>query len=207
MLVSLMIDVHGELVDDLAQTMCADEARSFRIDGSQTIAAFRSMLEEFYSWIADVDFGDKPANARVWYVSEEKLEPRLGERFEEPLEPYEQPLSPARDIERMKANLEQFGDNKKLGAFLMKHPHHRHVARRVQIASKLPYAEIRDNTIDAEMVPIDLLRCKLSFFGATKFDPKSDRWTRISLFQGAPFPHELADCDPDDMAYPPLMGN
>ena len=54
-----------------------------------------------------------------------------------------------------------------------------------------PYAEIQDNLIDATMLPIDLLRCKLSFFGATKFDPRSNRWVRISLFQDAPFPNEL----------------
>ena len=34
--------------------------------------------------------------------------------------------------------------------------------------------------------PIDMLRFKLAFFGASKFDPRSDRWTRINLFQGAP---------------------
>ena len=54
------------------------------------------------------------------------------------------------------------------------------------------------------MRPIDLLRCKLSFFGASKFDPRSDRWLRITMYQGAPFPDELARLDPDDLAYPPL---
>ena len=54
------------------------------------------------------------------------------------------------------------------------------------------------------MVPVDLLRCKLSFFGATKFDPRSDRWLRITMYQGAPFPDELERCDPDDMVYPEL---
>ena len=28
-------------------------------------------------------------------------------------------------------------------------------------------------------------------FGATKFDPKSDLWIRIALFQGAPLPKDL----------------
>jgi hypothetical protein len=78
--------------------------------------------------------------------------------------------------------------------------------RRVQIAAHHPYAEIRDNLIGAEMRPIDLLRCKLSFFGATRFDPKSDRWTRITLFQNAPYPDEFATAEPDDWAYPPLGG-
>ena len=38
------------------------------------------------------------ANARFWYVSEEKLEPRLGERFREPGAEREQPLAIARDV-------------------------------------------------------------------------------------------------------------
>jgi hypothetical protein len=36
-----------------------------------------------------------------------------------------------------------------------------------------------------------MLRCKLSYFGAAKFDPKSDRWVRITLAQGAPLFDEL----------------
>jgi len=38
-----------------------------------------------------------------------------------------------------------------------------------------------------------MLRCKLSFFGASKYDPKSNLWTRITLFQGAPLPHQLQE--------------
>lgn len=41
------------------------------------------------------------------------------------------------------------------------------------------------------MKPMHLLRAKLSFFGASRFDPKSDRWVRITLFQGAPLSREL----------------
>ena len=32
-------------------------------------------------------------------------------------------------------------------------------------------------------MPIDMLRLKLSFFGAVKFDPRSDKWLRICMFQ------------------------
>jgi len=38
--------------------------------------------------------------------------------------------------------------------------------------------------------------------GAAKFDPKSDRWTRITLYQGAPVIEELADPQADDWAFP-----
>ena len=203
-LVSLLIEGHGALVDDLAVTMSADETSSFHIDGSMTIGKIKHILDEAYSWVNDIDYRENAAQARVWYVSEEKLEPRLGERFEEPIEPYEQPLAPGRDIVAARETLNQWDDSTSIASFLLTHPEHRHIIRRVQIVASLPYAEIQDNTIAADMQPIDLLRCKLSFFGASKFDPRSDRWLRITMYQGAPFPDELAGLDPDDLAYPPL---
>ena len=203
-LVSLLIEGHGALVDDLAVTMSADETSSFHIDGSMTIGKIKHILDEAYNWVNDIDYRENAAQARVWYVSEEKLEPRLGERFEEPIEPYEQPLAPGRDIVAARETLSQWDDSTSIASFLLAHPEHRHVIRRVQIVASLPYAEIQDNTIAADMQPIDLLRCKLSFFGASKFDPRSDRWLRITMYQGAPFPDELAGLDPDDLAYPPL---
>jgi len=56
------------------------------------------------------------------------------------------------------------------------------------------------------MRPIDLLRCKLACFGATRFDPKSDRWVRITMFQNAPLFDEIGHCDCDDWVLPPLDG-
>ena len=203
-LVSLLFEPYAEMVDGLAGCMSADETAPYRIDGRMRCETALDLLQQNYGWTSDIDFDSPDPQARVWYVSEEKLEPRLGERFEEPLEPYEQPLSPGRDAARMRRDLAAFDGAESLGAFLLAYPEHRHIARRLQLVSPLPYAEIRDNTIDAVMVPVDLLRCKLSFFGATKFDPRSDRWLRITMYQGAPFPDELERCDPDDMVYPEL---
>jgi hypothetical protein len=76
---------------------------------------------------------------------------------------------------------------------------------RVQLAGRYPYGEIRDNMIASDCLPIDMLRCKLSFFGASKFDPKSDLWTRITLCQGAPLPDEL-DASADDWWLPTFEG-
>ena len=204
-LVSLMIEPYGPLVDDLAAGMCADESVLARIDGTMSVSALKAILRDVHAWALSVDFEDRAAQARLWYVSEEKLEPRLGERFEEPLEPYEQPLAPGRDAMAALAALEGFAPSATVAEFLLRHPEHRHTVRRAQRTSSMPYAEIRDNTIASDMLPIDLLRCKLSFFGATKFDPRSDRWVRITMFQGAPFPDELSQSDPDDLAYPPLQ--
>ena len=202
--VSLVIEPYGELVDDLAANMQSEESRNFRIPGHIAVAEMVKRLEVTYDWALSKDFTEREEIARVWYVSAEKLEPRLGERFEEPIEPYEQPLAPARDAAACYAALKKYDPNAKLGEFMMQYPEFRHVIRRLQIVEAMPYAEVRDNTIASDMLPIDLLRCKLSFFGATKFDPRSDRWVRITMFQGAPYPDELADCDPEDMAYPAL---
>ncbi|MEO3415690.1 hypothetical protein AAFO92_13620 [Roseovarius sp. CAU 1744] len=204
-LTSLLMEPYGDLVDGLSDCMSADEARFFRIDGSMPISRLKALIAQIYDWALAIDWDDPAAQARVWYVSEEKLEPRMGERFEEPIEPYEQPLCPGRDAARLYADLEQSEDGP-VAAFLLRHPDHRHMVRRAQIAASHPYAEIRDNTISATVMPIDLLRAKLSFFGACHFDPRSDRWVRINMFQHAPFPHELASGNADDWTYPYLAG-
>jgi hypothetical protein len=206
-LVSLLLEPYGALVDGLSGCMAADEQSGFAIDGSMPPRELQEIVEEVYGWAIDIDWTVPQSTARVWYVSEEKLEPRLGERFEEPIEPYEQPLAPGRDAAQMYRDLCVWDGEPSVAAFLLRHPQHRHIARRAQIAARFPYAEIRDNTISSGLLPIDLLRCKLSFFGATHFDPRSDRWVRINMFQNAPFPDELHADNADDWSYPPLTDN
>ncbi|MBZ8118695.1 hypothetical protein KUD11_08540 [Roseovarius sp. LXJ103] len=202
-LAALMLEPHGALVDDLSAGMACEEADHWRIDGAMTCDTLRAVVDDIYDWALKTDWSDPATQARVWYVSEAKLEPRLGPRWDEPLAPYEQPLCPGRDAALMRADLE--GADGTVAAFLMAHPEHRHIVRRAQIAAKLPYAEIRDNTIGEDMLPIDMLRAKLSFFGACHFDPRSDRWVRITMFQHAPFPSEIAAGGAaDDWTYPPL---
>ena len=203
MTVALMLEPHGGLIDALTAEMRVDEDEAFPIDGSQSISEMRAMIAAACPWAFEPDFGTAPESARFWYFSEEKLEPRLGERDRDAGDALEEPLATARDIGRFDAALAVEPDpNARLAGFLLRHPEHRHVARRVQIAAGHPYSEIRDNLIGAELRAIDLLRCKLSFFGATKFDPKSDRWVRITMYQDAPHPDEIHALPADDWAYP-----
>ena len=204
-IISLIIDANGNKTDDLSKTMSANEDKNFKINGLMKIKNLKNIIENNYAWALSLDYSKHNNRARVWYISQEKLEPRLGERFEEPIEDYEQPLAPGYDLSLAAKDLSKWSEKKTVAEFLIKHPEHRHIIRRVQMTSSMKFAEIQDNTISSSMLPIDLLRCKLSFFGATKFDPRSDRWVRITMFQGYPFPEELHGADIDDMAYPPIQ--
>lgn len=189
-LLALMLEPHGALIDDLGPGMAADEDAAFPIDGAMACATARAALERAYGWALAIDWADPAETARFWYVSEEKLEPRLGRRQAEAGAEREQPLGIARAAAECHAALA--GWQGPVAAFLLAHPEHRQMLRRLQVAASRPYAEIRDNLLAGAMLPIDILRCKLAFFGATRFDPRSDLWVRISLFQGAPDPREPA---------------
>jgi hypothetical protein len=194
---ALILEPHGDLVDDLAETMGADELSGFRIDGRMPLSEVTHLLEEGFGWALGADFKDSGAEARFWYVSEAKLEPRLGERREEPGAHLEQPLDIARAAVALRAELDRHDPGTSVADFLLTRPEHRRILRRVQGLSHAPYREIRDNLLSAEMRPVDMLRCKLAFFGATNFDPRSDRWLRITMYRGAPYPDELHDAAED----------
>lgn len=202
MLVTLLLEPHGALVDDLAEQMALDETTEFPLDGSMSVERLRILIGQHYDFALGRDYAQREAQARFWYVSEEKLEPRLGERFEEPGGDLEQPLGIARDVSALHAACVKAPAYLSVADFLRDHPAFRQTVRRVQVAARHPYAEIRDNLLSAEMRPIDLLRCKLAFFGAMRFDPKSDRWLRITLFQHAPQPEDIGAAA-DDWALPP----
>ncbi|NEY91332.1 hypothetical protein [Tabrizicola oligotrophica] len=191
-LLALLLEPHGALVDDLADRLDADEATGFAIDPRMTLGRLKALIAAGYPWVSALDLADPAQSARFWYVSEEKLEPRLGDRRAEAGQEREQPLGIAQAVAALSAALAGRDEAEGLAGFLLAHPEHRHTIRRVQTLHGLPYAEIRDNLLAPDMLPIDILRCKLAFFGATHFDPRSDRWVRISLFKGLPFPDEVS---------------
>ncbi|SDD69460.1 hypothetical protein [Ruegeria marina] len=189
-LLGLMLEPHGALVDDLQDTM-SDDSPVLAIDGAMTAGTLRALLRRDYAWALGTDYGARDNCARFWYVSEDKLEPRLGERHEEPGADKELPLDIGRQAAALDSALGNRPADEPIAWLLLNAPEHRLMVRRVQLAQGRPFAEIRDNLLSADLLPIDMLRCKLAFFGATRFDPRSDRWVRISLFQNAPHPDEL----------------
>ena len=192
-IVSMMMEPFDEIVQPLIKNMSSDEERYFRIPTERTILELKNILKQRYPDILKIDFEDKSNLRNFWFISKNKEEPRYADRFEEEGAELEQPLAIARDIKRLNDQLNSCKDDLTIDRFLMNNSDLRHVVRRAFIIEKFPYAEIQDNTISENVVPIDMLRLKLSFFGALKFDPRSDKWLRICMFQGAPLPNELKD--------------
>ena len=205
LLVSLLIETYPEFCQDLVHKMAADE--TYKLDASNTMEQMIKRLENQYDWALNIDFGSKLQTHHFWYVSENKLEPRFGLRYEETGAGHEMPLAVARDINLLYQDLQSCSPNQQLAEFLLTHPQHRQIVRRVQALDDYPYGEIRANLIGAECLPLDILRFKLAFFGAAKFDPKSDLWTRITLYQGAPLYDELSKEDSDDWWLPVSPGS
>ncbi len=194
-IVSMMMEPYDEIVEPLISKMSADEEKYFNIPVDRTIEDLRNILEKNYSEIIKIDFSKEANNQNFWFISKNKEEPRIGDRYVDYGSDLEQPLAIARDIKKLYETVFTKKNSSTIGKFLKDNNNLRHVVRRAFITEEFPYAEIQDNTIGSELVPIDMLRLKLSFFGAIKFDPKSDKWLRICMFQGAPLPSELKSFD------------
>ncbi len=193
--VSIMMEPFGHIVQPLVAQMSSEEEKYFNIPTERNVGDLKKILENKYSDILKINFNIEESNQKFWFISKNKEEPRLADRFEENGADLEQPLAIARDIKKLYERLLPLKDDLKINQFLIDNSDLRHVVRRAFIIEKFPYSEIQDNTIGKNLVPIDMLRLKLSFFGALKFDPRSDKWLRICMFQGAPLPNELKDYD------------
>jgi hypothetical protein len=200
LLVALLIEILGSDADDLAETMSAPPIPA--IDPAQPLSDIKALLDDRFGWTRAYDQGDPKTLRRFWYYSEDKLEPRLGDRFSEPGADREMPLAIARDAAALSRALETEGDSSTVADFLLRHPEYRQILRRVQASAQYPYGEIHDNLLAEDVRPLDVLRFKLAFFGVSRFDPKSDLWTRVTMYQGAPLPEDLADPQRLDWSFP-----
>ena len=193
--VSTFMEPYDDIINPFIYQMSADEDKYFTIPAQKNIENLRNIIEKNYSEILKIDFSKEENNQNFWFISKNKEEPRLADRYKEQGAELEQPLAIARDISRLYQRISKIKNSLSVGKFLIENNDLRHAIRRVFISEFFPYSEIQDNTIGSKLMPIDMLRLKLSFFGAVKFDPRSDKWLRICMFQGAPLPNELQSYD------------
>mgnify|MGYP001423823021 FL=1 len=190
-IVSMMMEPYDNIIDPLINNMSSEEEKYFNIPAHRKVSDLRKIIENNYKSIIKIDFKEKNNTANFWFISKNKEEPRVANRYEEPGSELEQPLAIARDIKQLYKKVLKARQTDTVAEFLLDNDDVRHVVRRAFIVEQFPYSEIQDNTVGASLVPIDMLRLKLSFFGAVKFDPRSDKWLRINMYQGAPLPHEM----------------
>ncbi len=190
-IVSMMMEPYDRIIDPLINNMSSEEEKYFSIPGHKKVSDLKIILEKNYRSIIKINFKKKNSTANFWFISKNKEEPRVANRYEEHGAELEQPLAIARDIKLLYERVLKANQSDAVAEFLLNNDDVRHVVRRAFIVDQFPYSEIQDNTIGASVIPIDMLRLKLSFFGAVKFDPRSDKWLRINMYQGAPLSHEL----------------
>ncbi len=194
-LISMMMEPYDKIIEPLVKNMSSDEEKYFNIPSNRKLSDLKTIIENNYKLILNIDFEDKKSNTFFWFISKNKEEPRIANRFDEHGADLEQPLAIARDIKKAYEKISVENLSKTVADFLFYNDDLRHVVRRIFISEKFQYSEIQDNTISETLVPIDMLRLKLSFFGAQKFDPRSDKWLRICMYQGAPLANELKNSD------------
>ena len=125
LIASLLIELYPELVDDLEASMGESSDRD--IDTSLKLSELKSLIERDYAWALAIDFTDNAAREHFWYYSEDKEEPRLGKRFEEPGADKEMHLGAGWYVSQLHERLAAMGGDELdalVAAFLLREPHH-----------------------------------------------------------------------------------
>ena len=180
-----LLELYPEISEELAEDM--SDVEEMEINEFQTLKQLNAIIEKDYQWALKVDFSNKNNDYLFWYISAAKLEPRLGERYNEEGSELEQHLGIAKMVQKLHTLLQEENLDLSVAEYLALNPEFRGIIRRIQSLEQYPFAEVQDNILSKKTIPINMLRFKLSFFGANRYDPKSDRWLRVSFFSGAPF--------------------
>ena len=198
-IISCLMELYPERVDSFQEKVNADE--NLILPKGKVIQDLLNVLESRYQWAITIDFNEPENSYWFWYRSVDKEEPRMGVRGQEPGDDRELSLDIARQAKNLYLALQQADPQQLISEFMLSKPKYRSIARRVWTMGHKKMGDIQMNILHKNAPPMHLLRCKLSMFGATKFDPRSDRWVRITLFQGAPL---FAEVHSDEWLFPLL---
>ena len=199
---SIFIEPFPELLDDLTNEMGTDEQNSVAI--GYNVNELIKIIKDKYSWALKIDIKSPDENFYFWYTSQAKLEPRLGTTQIDHGKEKQLPFDIPNQVQNALKILIKLPEDMTVAEAMILHPEIRNIIKRAIINESFPFSEIQNNLVGKKVRPIDLLRCKLSFFGASKYDPKSNLWTRITLFQGAPLPHQLQEENATEWLFPYL---
>ncbi|MDT4813375.1 hypothetical protein FQZ97_463570 [compost metagenome] len=199
----ILLELHPELVDELEDRLALPER--LELNPEMPISRLKELIETSYDWALAIDFAADGAQETFWYRSEEKQEPRLGSCSLDEGRDKQMPLGIGYLVQQCHQRLTEYlaqDPEHKVARFLLRHPEQRGIVRRIQGMAQTHYGEIRANLLDRDVLPMHLLRCKLSFFGVSKFDPRSRLWVRNTMFQGAPLLEDIGQPFDDDWFLP-----
>jgi len=199
---TLLIEIYPEKNIDLENYTVVDEEMSF--DPKMTIEELISIIGKRYEWAFQFDFNQEKENFYYWYRSVEKEEPRIGERHMGIEERFTMPVDIAYQVQQVTALLKQNNKEETLGRFVLRHPQQKGIIRRIQSLKDYEYAEIQGNLRGQNLIPLYLMRCKLSMLGAERFDPKSNQWVRVTFFQGAPLIEDIHKAENELWIFPSM---
>ena len=198
-----MIELYPELVDGLEDHMWVEE--SYQITPEMSVAELLEVVEEKYDWALAIDFTQYESMGAFWYRSDEKMEPRLGQTNIDMGMEKEMPLGIGRRVREcydLIYSYNQSYPDQDVAHFVVRNPTYSGIVARIQTMAESHYGDIRENLVHSNVLPIHLLRCKLSFFGVSKFDPRSRLWVRNTMFQGAPLISDFGKLFFDDWQFP-----
>ena len=202
----LLIDLYPSSTMGLEDAMSVDE--QMILVPEMSLDDLTSLLETRYAWALSEDYESPQAQHWFWYKSAEKEEPRLGRRGVDSGLEKELPLAIGPSLKQLHESLGQFAAKNPSATvieFLLKHPELMATVRRAQTMAETNYGEIRSNLWAESMKPMHLLRAKLSFLGANRFDPKGDLWVRVTFFQGSPLIEDLRQDIAQDLRQGPYQ--
>ena len=117
---SILVELYPDRVDDLETTAGSDEREEVR--PGVPVEALRRLIEDRYGWALEVDFDRPDSRTFFWYYSQEKEEPRLGFRYEEPGADQELRLGIARQAAELHRALESADPAMPVGRFPPREP-------------------------------------------------------------------------------------
>ncbi len=200
---TMLIELYPELVDDLEDQMDVNEEQ--HLIPQMPVADLIALIEDKYDWALAIDFSRPETQGSFWYRSEEKMEPRLGQTNLDLGMDKQMPLAIGRMVRECYDQLCDYileNSYQDVAHFILTNPGQSGAISRIQTMGAVLYGDIRENLVHADVLPIHLLRCKLSVFGVSKFDPRSRLWVRNTMFQGAPLISDFGQPFCDDWQFP-----
>lgn len=199
---SLLIELYPDFADAVAGYVPVGMWRDRDVRPEASVEHVQRLLKENYSWALRRDLRHSRTRQHFWYHSADNGEQRRGERILDPHEEFESFIDHIGLMQHLSGVLATYDRKTPVAEVLVDRPDLFYGLARVQYLAPLPYAEFRDNLIDRDFIPAQLIRFFLSVLGMECTTPLSIRYVRGVFFQGMPLPEEIRRGTAGDWQFP-----